>query len=344
MRPRHKVAVVAYEGLCTFEFGIAIELFGLSRPEFDSWYELRVCASRRGAVSAVGGVRVEVPFGLGILDHAGTILLPGWRRPFEDVPEALLRKLRRAHAEGARLVSVCSGAFVLAATGLLDGKRATTHWRYAAELAQLHPLVTVDPNVLYVEEDGLYSSAGSAAGIDLGLHLIRGDHGSAVANQVARRMVVPPHRDGGQQQFVEAPLGPVATGRSRREVSKEGGVDEGGESGGSGEDVVVRVCERVRARLGAEHTVASMARAARMSPRTFARRFRERTGTTPHRWLTRERVLRAQALLETTDLAMDEIARRSGLGDAQLLRFHVQREIGVAPTTYRRRFRRRAEG
>jgi len=310
------VCVVAYDGLCIFEFGIMVELFGLPRPEFSPWYSLRVCGVEKGPLRASGGVLLEVPRSLRVLDRAGTIILPGWRPPLTEVPGTLLNKLRRAHAEGARILSVCSGAFLLAATGLLDGRRITTHWAYAERLAEAYPEVQVDPDVLYVDEGQLLSSAGSAAGIDLGLHLIRRDNGTQVANAVARRLVVPPHREGGQQQFIESP------------VERSG--SEGGFAG---------FLEELLQRLGEEHTVATMAGEVHMSPRNFARRFKEATGTTPHRWLARARVQRAQAILETEDWNLDTIANEVGFTDAQLLRLHFGKVTGTTPSRYRKAFR-----
>ena len=311
-----KVAVLAYEQLCTFEFGIVVELFGLCRPEFDAWYSMKVCAERAGPVRAVGGFTMDVPHGLGVMDHAGTIVIPGWRGADVDVPPSILRKLVRAHAEGARILSVCSGVFVIAAAGLLDGKRATTHWLYARQLAERYPSIEVDPDVLYVDEGSLLTSAGSAAGIDMGLHLIRRDHGAEAAKTVARRMVVPPHRDGGQKQFIDTPVDP-----------------EPEESGVAG------LLDDVRESLAGPHSVSSMAKQVHASPRTFARRFKEATGTTPHKWLTRERVLLAQSLLETTDLSVEGIASRVGFTDSQLLRLHFRRQVGTSPAGYRRSFR-----
>lgn len=310
------VVIVAYDGLCTFEFGIMVELFGLPRPELSPWYTLRVCGVEKGPLRAAGGVTIDVPHSLRAIDRAGTIIIPGWRKPLTDVPAALIHKLRRAHAAGARLLSVCSGAFVLAATGLLDGRRVTTHWVYAERLKEAFPAIHVDPDVLYVDEGPLLSSAGSAAGIDLGLHLIRRDRGAEVANAVARRLVVQPHRDGGQQQFIQSPVDSAGT-----------------ESGFS------IFLDQLRRKLDREHSVNSMAAEVHMSPRTFARRFKEATGTTPHQWLARARVLEAQALLETRDWNLDTIARRVGFGDAQLLRLHFGRVTGTSPSRYRQTFR-----
>ena len=256
--PLNAVAL-AYEGLCTFEFGIAVELFGLPRPEHAPWYRLRVAALCPGPHQAVGGITISAPYTLRALDTAGTIVIPGWRTSNGPAAPQLLRKLRRAHEQGARILSVCSGAFLLAETGLLEGKRATTHWLYAEDLARRYPGVRVDPEVLYVDEGNLLTSAGSAAGIDMGLHLIRRDHGAAVANAVARRLVVPPHREGGQKQFIDTPLDPAG-------------------ASDPDERALARLLDQLRGTLAAEHTVESMARSAHMSPRTLARRFKAGSG------------------------------------------------------------------
>lgn len=310
------VAVLTYDGLCTFEFGIACEVFALPRPELESWYRFSVCSMDQGPIRTTGGVFMNVQKALGRLDRAGTIVIPGWRDVTEVPPADVLRRLRRCHERGARFLSVCSGVFVLAAAGLLDGRRATTHWRYADALARRHPEVTVDPDVLYVDEGDVLTSAGSAAGIDLCLHLVRRDFGTRVANVVARRLVVPPHRDGGQAQFVDAPVAP----------EKGDGLSE--------------LLDWLRRHLRKPHTVASMARRARTSERTLARRFRQTVGMSPHAWLTRERVRRAELLLETTDHGVERIAGECGLGSAQLLRVHFRQILGTTPTAYRRTFRR----
>lgn len=200
------VVALVYDGLCTFEYGIAVEMFGLARPEFSQWYEFASCAVGRGPMRAAGGIRAQAEGGLALLAKAGTIIVPGWRGAQAEPPTALLDALRAAHKRGARLLSFCSGVFVLAAAGLLDGHPATTHWRYADALAARYPKIRIEPDVLYVDEGNLLTSAGSAAAIDLSLHLIRRDFGPQIANQVARRTVVPTHRDGGQAQFIPAPL------------------------------------------------------------------------------------------------------------------------------------------
>lgn len=318
---RHRrVVAVAYDGLCAFEFGVATELFGLARPELAlPWYAFRVVAAEPGPLRALGGVELAAPHDLEAIAGAGTVVLPGWRDADEPPPPALVEAIASAHACGARILSICSGVFLLAATGLLDDRRATTHWRYTERLARRHPRIAVEPDVLYVDNGSLLTSAGSAAGIDLGLHLIRRDYGAAIANRVARRLVVPPHRDGGQAQFIDHAV-PEAdeTGRLRATL------------------------EWALAHLAEPLPVDVLARRAGLSPRTFARRFRDEIGTTPHRWLVHQRIARAQELLETTGASIDEVATQSGFATATNLRHHFRREVRTTPTRYRARFQRAA--
>ena len=312
---RRRVAALVYDGLCTFEFAIAVEVFGLPRPEMPAdWYRFSACSIEGKPARATGGVRIVADGGLRALSNAGTIVIPGWRDPDETPPESLLRALRRAHDSGARLMSICSGVFVLAAAGLLDGKRATTHWRYEEKLRARFPRIQVEPDVLYVDEGGVLTSAGSAAGLDLCLHVVRKDFGAAIANQVARRLVVPPHRDGGQAQYVREPV----------RAEAEGGL--------------APVMEWAVAQLRRPITIADLARRAKMSQRTFARRFADETGTTPHRWLNHQRLLAAQHRLERTDESIDEVAAAVGFDTPETLRFHFRRAFGTSPTAYRARF------
>lgn len=311
------VVALAYDGLCTFEYGVAVELFALPRPEMgDDWYRFATAAVEAGDLKGLGGVRIVGDGGLELLQQASIIVAPGWRGMDELVPAPLVEALRAAHARGARLMSICSGVFVLAATGLLDGRRATTHWRYADALRERYPAIQVQPDVLYVDEGDLLTSAGSAAGIDLGLHLIRRDFGPEAANTVARRLVVPPHRDGGQAQFVQRPV-PVA-----HEASRLG-----------------PILDRMRADLSRAHTIKALAEAAGMSERTFLRRFEAATGDTPARWLLAERMNRARDLLETSPAGIDQIAQAVGLG-APALRHHFRRQFSTTPGAYRARFAR----
>ena len=309
------VVAVLYDGLCTFEFGIAVEVFGLKRPEFAfPWYEFAVVAADRRRARATGGVVVESSYGLATLRRARTIVVPGWRDTAERPPEALLAEIRRAVARGARCVSICSGVFVLAAAGLLNGRRATTHWRHVPALKQQYPDVEVEPDVLYVDEGQVITSAGSAAGIDACIHLVRRDFGSQVANAVARRLVMPPHRDGGQAQYVPTPIS-----------------DQSGPS-------MSTVLDWARRRLSQPATVSQLARHAAMSERTFLRRFQETVGMTPKAWLQRERLFRAQELLESSEKTLDEIAEATGYASTETFRAAFKRVVGTAPGAYRARF------
>ncbi|HEV2985044.1 MAG TPA: transcriptional regulator FtrA [Vicinamibacterales bacterium] len=316
-----RVTALVYDGLCLFEFGIVVEIFGLPRPELDvDWYQFQVCSLERGPLRFTGGGTMQQRAGLRALQHAGTVVIPGWRDADERPPDALLQAVRSAHRRGARLVTICSGVFVLAAAGLLDGKRATTHWRYVERLRARFPKIHVEPDVLYVDEGAILTSAGSAAGIDLCLHIVRLDYGARIANQVARRLVVPPQREGGQAQYVPAPV--------RAESS--GGL--------------ARVLDWAQSRLDEPLSVNALARRAMMSTRTFARRFRAETGTTPHQWLTHQRLLAAQQRLETSAAPIDEIAQAVGLQTAATLRLHFRRALRTTPTAYRHKFSTRARG
>jgi AraC family transcriptional activator FtrA len=312
---RHRVVALVYDGLCTFEFAIVVEVFALRRPELSvDWYHFSVCSLEASPVRATGGVKVAASGGLRALCRGETIVIPGWRDPDEIPPPALLNALRRAHHRGARLMSICSGVFVLAAAGLLDGKRATTHWLYADRLRERYPHIRVEADVLYVDEGSILTSAGSAAGIDLCLHVVRADYGAEIANQVARRLVMPPQRDGGQAQYVREPI---------RNDSVTG---------------LAATLDWAMSRLRNGLTVADLARQAGMSMRTFARRFVDETGTTPHRWLTHQRLLGAQRRLEARNDSIDEVAEAVGFETAETLRFHFRRAFGVSPTSYRKRF------
>ena len=312
----HRVVTLVGPRVSMFELSVACEVFGLDRPELaDPWYRHRVAAAVPGPHTSPEGVVIDTPYGLDEVDQADTVILPARTFP-GDPPDAVLDALRAAHARGARLVSMCTGAFVLAATGLLAGRPATTHWMYAAELARRHPEVRIDPKVLYVDAGDILTSAGTAAGIDLLLHIVRLDHGAEVANAVARRMVVPPHRDGGQAQFVDLPM-----------------PEPDGHDGLAG--VLGWMLEHVAEDLSVEQ----LAHRAMTSPRTFARRFRAVTGTTPHQWLLSQRVLLAQRLLETTDDSIEHVARRCGFGSAGALRQHFTRVVSASPQAYRRTFR-----
>ncbi len=316
---RLNVAVVVADELSPFEFAVACEIFGYERPELISpWYDFAVCSYESRAVVTETGFSIGQLEGLDRLEAAGTIIVPPFKARGEHLGD-LYESLRRAHGRGGRIVSLCTGAFVLAEAGLLDGRRATTHWMHADEFARRFPQVSLDPSVLYVDEGDILTSAGSAASLDLCLHLVRSDFGAEVANALARRLVVPPHRDGGQSQFVETPLTTVST-----------------------DTLFADTLTWIQAHLDEPLTVAELAERAAMSPRTFARKFRDTTGTSPHRWVLAQRVVLAQRLLETTDLAVDIIASRCGIGDAANLREHFRRVVGTSPNAYRRTFRREA--
>ena len=308
------VAALVLPEVSPFEFGTICEVFGIDRtadgvPSF----ELRVCGPKAGEpVSSTVGMSVVPEYGLDGLRGADLVAIGATR--LRTFPEPVLDALREAAANGSTMLSVCSGAFVLGAAGLLDDRPCTTHWMNADELRERHPRAQVDPDVLFVDDGNLITSAGTAAGIDACLHLVRRELGSAVVNLIAGRMVVPPQRDGGQRQFVEQPVPQCSS------------------------DGLAPVLDWVLDHLEVEHSVSDLARRARMSDRSFARRFVAETGTTPHRWLTLQRVLRAQRLLEDTDLGIDDVAERSGFGTGALLRHHFRKVVGVAPADYRRTF------
>lgn len=312
----HLVVALAYDRLCTFEFGCAVELFALPRPELGvDWYRFAVCASEPGPVRAAGGIKVQAPYRLALMDRADTIVIPGWRDPDETPPEPLLKKLRAAHRRGARLCSICSGVFVLAAAGVLDGATVTTHWRYAERLQARYPALRVNPDALYVDAGRIVTSAGSAAGLDMLMHLVRRDHGSAIANRVAQRLVLPPHRDGGQAQFVPRPLPSV------------------------GGDRLAKLIDWMRTHAGQPHTLASLAARAAMSPRTLQRQFRDATGLGPYEWLIRERVGLAKEMIERDPaLPVARVAALAGFGSEESLRRHFRRIAATSPAAYRRSF------
>ena len=312
-RSRHHVCLLAYDGLCTFEFAAAAEIFRDRSESFgDNWYTLTICALERAPLRTDTGLVLPAGAGLAALLDADTVIVPGWR--MSAVPPNICSALARAHRKGARIASICTGAFVLAAAGVLDGKRATTHWLHAERLAAEYPAVKVDPSVLYVDAGSVVTSAGSAAGIDMLLHLIRNDYGMRTCNAVARTMVVPPHREGGQAQYIESAVFP-----RRSEFGK--------------------VIDHLRRHPARNHRIESLAAMAAMTPRTFFRRFRAATGRTPYDWLLNERIRIAKDLLENSRLSIDRIASDSGFGAADTLRHHFRRVVGTTPQDFRKLFR-----
>jgi transcriptional regulator GlxA family with amidase domain len=306
------VALAVTDGTPLFELAAACEVFGVDRGLADGWYDFRVCGPDGAAVG--GWLTAGIRLGLDALSGADTVIVPSCRDVDGPPPPALVDAVRAAAAAGARVASLCTGAFVLAEAGLLDGRRATTHWAHAALLRERYPAIRVDPDVLYVDEGDVLTSAGKAAGMDLCLHLVRRDHGTAVANALARTLVVPPHRPGGQAQFIPAA---VAHGRDH---------------------VLAALLPWALTRIGQPLSVRELAREAGMSARNLARHFHAVTGMSPLRWLLTERVRRAQELLETSDLSVEQIASRTGMGTATTLRRHFSQHLGVPPETYRRTF------
>lgn len=316
----HRVVTTLLPGTNPFELAVACEVFGLERPELGvDWYDFVVAGTEEHprSITMSGGLSVTPAVGLSALDRADTIVIPNGPTDGTPCPAPVIDALRRAHDRGARLISYCSGAFALAQAGLLDRRPATTHWIYAERLRAQHPAVDLRPDVLYVDDGDLLTSAGTAAAIDVSLHVVRIDHGAEVANMVARRMVVSPHRDGGQAQFIASPV-PVDECSNER---------------------LSQVLDWMLDHLHEPLTVDDLAARAFMSSRTFARRFLAEVGHTPLQWLIHQRVQRAQALLETTDLGLERIASQCGFGSAATLRVHFQRVANTTPSAYRRTFR-----
>jgi transcriptional regulator GlxA family with amidase domain len=313
---RRVVAAVVGEGALTFDLAVPSEVFGLDRSDIvRPWYEFRLVSVDPTPIRTNTGFTIGTPYGLPDLAGADTVIVPGWSDPDRRPSAELVEALRAAHARGARVVSLCTGAFVLADAGLLRGRRATTHWMYAERLRARAPEATVDDRVLYVHDDGVFTSAGTAAGIDLCVHLVRLDHGTAVANTVARRIVMPPFREGGQAQYVEQPLGVVR------------------------EQPLAALLDWARTRLGQGVDVRALAQHAHLSPRSLRRRFADILGVAPEEWLRRERVRLAQQLLETTDQPVERIAATAGFPSPAAMRGQFVARLMVSPTGYRRTFR-----
>ena len=314
---RHTVSVWAFDGKAPYELGAVVEVFGLPRPELEiPWYDLRVCSLEREPMRAVGGFMMTTQNGLDVFAGADTVMVVAVPDVRGEVPPELVAALREAHDRGARVVSICSGAFALAAAGLLDGREVATHWQYAELLQRRYPEARVNPDVLYVDGDDILTGAGSAAGLDLCLHLVRKDHGARIANSVARRLVIPPHRDGGQAQFVEAVVGePTA------------------------DDCVARAMAWALEHLAEPITVAGMARQAHLAPRTFIRHFNRQTGTSPLRWVITQRIMASLPPLEDSTMGIEEIGAAVGFDSPVTFRHHFTRVMKTPPSVYRRTFR-----
>lgn len=307
------VAVLAFQNISPFHLSVPCVVFGDTHPGLPS-FTLRVCAVEAGPLRTSAGFSIACDHGLEGLEGADIIILPSWQAG-APVPLPLAQALQQAAARGVQIVGLCLGAYVLAETGLLDGRAATTHWAYANDFARRYPQVRLDPAVLYVEDGQMLTSAGTAAGLDCCLHLLRQRYGAELANSVARRLVVPPHRQGGQAQFIEQPL-PVRAGDSR----------------------LAGLLDRVRSSLAQEHTLDSLAAEVAMSRRSFTRHFRQLTGSTVGQWLLSERLLFSQRLLESSGHGMEQIAALAGLGSPESLRHHFRRRYGVSPSQWRHSF------
>jgi transcriptional regulator GlxA family with amidase domain len=312
----HRIAVLALPGVVAFDLGVPSQVFSAARgSDHEPLYRTEVCTSDGGAIRSAAGYGVLPDHDLALLDRAQTVIIPGVHHTEWLMPDGVIDGLRAAAARGARMVSICTGAFALAQAGLLDGRPATTHWAHAEDFTARFPTVSLDPGVLFVDDGDVLSSAGVAAGIDLCLHLVRRDHGSDIANRAARRCVVPAWRDGGQSQFIERPV-PEPTGTTTSATRAW-----------------------ALTRLEVPLDLADLASHASMSVRTFTRRFREETGVSPGRWLVRQRIEYARRLLESTDLPIDQVAGRAGFGTTASLRQHLHATVGVSPGHYRRTFR-----
>ncbi len=313
---KNLIVALAYDGLCTFEYGIVAEIFGLDRPEMGpNWYQFETVAVEDGPLRAAGGLTITATGKMVDLQRADTIIIPGWRGKDAKVPDHFCKLLQGAHKRGTRLVSICSGVYVLAAAGLLNGRRVTTHWRYADDLAKRYPGIIVEPDNLYIDDGDILTSAGSSAGIDLCIHLARRDFGAKIANSVARRLVMHAHRQGGQSQYIEQPV--PKTHEAHR---------------------LSDTLEYIQNSLDQPHTVSSLAKSSGMGSRTFQRRFIALTGIPTIQWINQQRLARACTLLETGSAPLDDVAETVGLTSVENLRYHFRKSLHISPSEYRKRF------
>jgi len=312
----NKVVALVYSGLCTFEFGIVSEVFGLHRPEIEgAWYTFQPVALENGPLLAAGGLEFSATGTEKDLENANTIIVPGWRGKDEAVPSSMCRALHAAHQKGTRIVSICSGVYVLAAAGLLAGRRVTTHWKYLQDFGGKFPDVIIEPDNLYVDDEDIMTSAGSSAGIDLCLHIVRKDYGARIANSVARRLVMHAHRQGGQTQYIEQP---VPDENEAHRLSS--------------------TLDHIRSNIDKVHSVSSLANLSGMSTRSFQRKFITLTGMPVGRWVRQERLIRARTLLETSQGSINDVAEAVGMPNVEGLRYHFRNHFGVSPGQYRKRF------
>ncbi len=313
--PNPKVCILAYDNLCLFEFSQAVEVFAKKRENVENWYNTSIIAAEPGEIRSEGGVVVTAPYDLSYIIDASLIIIPGWRKPNAPISAELKQALQKANENGARIASICSGAFVLAQAGLLSGKMVTTHWQYSTVFKELHPDVILNTDILYNYDDNILTSAGAAAGLDLCLHIVRSDYGAEIANMVARKLVVPAHRDGSQSQYISRPI----------ELAYKSNI--------------ANLLDIVRENLDKDWNIDKLAKTANISARTLQRRFKNATGQSPHNWLTYERIELAKEILETTDLNIQEIADITGLRTPETMRHHFNRMVGISPTRYRNQFK-----
>lgn len=308
------VCILTYNGLCMFEFGIALEVFALPRPEIKNWYDTKIVASNHEIIRTIGGMTITAPHNLKVLEEASLIIIPGWKTTNSGVDKSLKKALLKAHENGTKIATICSGVFLLAECGLTDNISVTTHWKYTQTLKDNYPLLSVEPDILYIDEGKILTSAGSAAGLDLCLHIVRQDYGSEIANKVARQLVLPAHREGGQAQYIPRPLPKERGGK------------------------IAPLLDKIRTKLDEKWPIKRMANTSSISSRTLLRRFKNATGESPLVWVTMERLSRVRELLETTNLSLNEIAEASGFASPEILRHHFKRQFNTNPLSYRSSF------